>query len=184
MFMRIILLPTIILFLITGSAPAQESGDSPPLSSLKSDYSQVGIVARVKVKSVKFAAPSVHPLYLLQSEIIEPFKGKIKRGQALEFYLAVEEDFDVNSRLGDWVVFLEGSSHSPAKKWGWFALENSSLPYSRNLVAKLRKIKNANARKIKRRSLASHSIRRTITKSFIENLNSIGARVRANQFQR
>jgi len=135
------------------TASAQESLDDRPLSSLRGDYNQVGIVARVKVKEVKFAAPDVHPLYLLRSEVIEPFKGKLRRGQVLEFYLAVEEGFDVNTRLGDWIVFLEGSSNTPDKKWGWFVLENSSLPYSKQIVAKLRKIKSASVRGRNRRGV-------------------------------
>ena len=159
MIMRKILLPIIFLFTLTGSVLAQESWDGPSLSYLRSDYNQVGIVARVKVRSVKLAAPDIHPLYLLRSEIIEPFKGNVKRGQPLEFYLAVEEDFNVNSRLGDWIVFLEGSANTPNKKWGWFVLENSSLPYSKKIVSKMRKIKNARVWRRNNRSLTGHSTR-------------------------
>ncbi len=141
------------------SAFAQEDWDNPPLSRLRSDYNQVGIVARVKVKSVEFAAPDIHPLYLLQSEVVEAFKGNVKRGRTLRFYLSVEEGFDVNSRLGDWIVFLEGSANTPDKKWGWFVLENSSLPYSNKLVAKLRRIRNTNVRLRKKRPRTTHSTR-------------------------
>jgi hypothetical protein len=142
--MRKILLISFIMLVFSSGAFAQESLYTPPLSQLKSDYNQVGVVARVKVKTVKFAAPDIHPLYVLRGEVIEPFKGKLRRGQMLEFYLSVEEGFNANSHLGDWVVFLEGSSNTPDKKWGWFVLENSSLPYSQRLVSKLRRIKNAN----------------------------------------
>jgi hypothetical protein len=157
MMMRKILLSNFMLLVFFGGAFAQESFDDPPLSRLKSDYGQVGVVARVKVKSVKAVAPDIHPLYLLRGEVVETFKGRFRRGQALEFYLAVEEGFDINSRLGDWLVFLEGSSNTPDKRWGWFALENSSLPYSKRVVSRLRRIKNSKSRRGYKRSLTPHS---------------------------
>lgn len=148
----------------------QESSDDPPFSNLRSDYHQVGIVARVKVKEVKFVAPDIHLLYILRGEVIEPFKGKLRRGQAIEFYLFVEEGFDVNSRLGDWIVFLERSSNTPDKKWGWFALENSSLPYSQRLASKLRRIKNANRRI---RSLKRESVRHRASSALLSHGNRL-----------
>ncbi len=141
---------TLLLFFACLSAAAQEGRNVyPSFDQLRSDYRQVGVVAHVRVKSVKYAAPDVHPLYVLRGEIIEPLKGKIRRGQPLSFYLAVEEGFDVNSRLGDWIVFLEGSDNSPTHKWSWFALENSSLPYSKEIINKMRKVRRLSRRRLK-----------------------------------
>jgi hypothetical protein len=144
--MRKMALLGLMILVFSGGAFAQESWDEPSLSRLRGDYQQVGIVAHVKVKQIKLAVQNIHPLYLLRGEVIEPFKGRLRRGQALEFYLAVEEGFDVNSRLGDWIVFLEESSNTPDKKWGLFAMENSSLPYSRTIVSRLRRVKKTSAR--------------------------------------
>ena len=74
--MRKLLIPLIWILLSFG-VEAQERS----FSGLKSDYNQVSIVAQVKIKSIRFAAPDVYLLYIVQSEIIEPFKGRIKRGQ-------------------------------------------------------------------------------------------------------
>jgi len=147
MIMKKLLLITFALTALASPAFAQDDPNDRPLQSLRGDYNQVGVVAHVKVSDVKLAAPGAHQLYLLRGVVVEPFKGKSKRGQKIEFYMAVEEGFDANSRLGDWVVFLEGSSNTPDNKPGWFTLENSSTPYSKNVVSKMRRIKSATRRR-------------------------------------
>ena len=133
-------------------APAQEGRDRyPPFENLRQDYKQVGLVAHVRVKSVKFAAPGPHNLYVLESEVVEPLKGRLRRGQPLKFYIALEDGIDANRFLGEWVVFLEGSSNSPDGRWSWFTLENSSLPYSEVIIAEMRKVRRLSRRKVKPR---------------------------------
>ena len=89
-------------------SPAPRAVERQSYSQLKSDYSQVGAVARVKFATVEFAAPDVHPLYVVRGTVVEPYKGLFKQGQSIEFYFNAEEDYDV-SRLagGEWVVFLD-----------------------------------------------------------------------------
>lgn len=148
--MKKIFASTLLLLFACLSASAQEGEDSyPSFDQLRADYRQVAVVAHVKVKSVRLAAAGAHSLYELQSEAVEPLKGRLRRGQALSFYLMVEEGFDVNSRLGDWIVFLEGSDNSPTRKWSWFALENSSLPYSKEIITKMRRVRRLSQRKSK-----------------------------------
>lgn len=127
-----------------------------PMQYIRSDYNQVSIVAHVRIKSVNFAAPDIHPLYLAQSEVIESFKGKLKRGQSFEFYISAEEDYNINKVLGERIVFLIGSANTPNRKWGWFELENSNLPVSKKNLAKVRQIKYANKRLRRKRSMTSH----------------------------
>jgi len=138
-----ILLAIHVLLAFTFCAYTQDDSYTQPLSQLKKDYRQVGIVARVKINSIKFAAQDVHPLYVAQSGIFEPFKGRIKRGQQLEFYFHAEEGYDVNRLLGEWIVFLKGKYPIPAGGKGWYELENSGLPPSKMNITKMRKIKNA-----------------------------------------
>ena len=140
----------LIAFALAAFAPpalAQDDPNDRPLQSLRSDYNQVGVVAHVKVNNVKLAAPGAHQLYLLEADVVEPFKGRVRRGQRLHFYMAVEEGFNINSRLGEWVVFLEESRNTPNGKRGWFTLENSSMPYSTNVIAKVRRIRHASRRR-------------------------------------
>jgi hypothetical protein len=147
MIMKKILLIVLALTTFALTASAQDGRNERPLESLRSDYNQVGVVAHVRVKNIKLAAPGIHSLYLLQGEVVESFKGRVRRGQKLDFYMSVEEGFDINTRLGDWIVFLEASSNTPNHKRGWFALENSSLPHSKKIVARMRKIKYADRRR-------------------------------------
>jgi hypothetical protein len=134
-----------ILLALAFSAYAQ-GDNTQTLSQLRNDYKQVGIVAHVLIKSIKLAAQDIHPLYVAQSEIIEPLKGRIKRGQQLEFYLRTEEGFDANRFLGERIVFLEGKYPIPTGGTRWYELENSSLPSSKKNIAKMRKIQNARKR--------------------------------------
>ncbi|HUQ34010.1 MAG TPA: hypothetical protein VM095_17950 [Pyrinomonadaceae bacterium] len=134
-----------ILLALSLGAYAQVE-NTQTLSQLRRDYNQVGIVAHVKIKSIKLAAQDIHPLYVVESEIIEPLKGRIKRGQRLEFYLHAEEEYDVNRFLGERIVFLEGEHPVPNGGKGWYELENSSLHLSKINIAKMRKIKNARKR--------------------------------------
>jgi hypothetical protein len=135
------LLIILILILLSIGITAQVR----PFSELKSDYQQVQIVAYVKIKSIKYAAPDVYPLYVVQSEIIEPFKGKIKRGQTLEFYLHIEdgENRDLNNHLGNRIVFLKGRYPVPKGGKGWYELENSRVNASKKAVSQMRRIKGS-----------------------------------------
>lgn len=142
--MKKLLLATCLLITLSLSALGQNEPYTTPLSRLKGDYNQVAIVAHVKIKNIRFAADDIHPLYVVDSEIVEPFKGRMRRGQQLEFYFHAEEGFDVNQLIGKrWVIFLEG--RHPVTPGGkvWYELENSKLPPSQINIARLRRIKSS-----------------------------------------
>ena len=148
--MKRLLGATLLLLVTCLGAHAQRGRDDyPPFENLRQDYRQVGLVAHVRVRSVEFAAPGPHALYVAESEVVEPLKGGLRRGQPLQFYLALEEDVDANRFLGDWIVFLEGSRNSPTRRWSWFVLENSSLPYSEVIIAEMRKVRRHSRRRLK-----------------------------------
>ena len=133
-------------------ARAQHGRDYyPTFEQLRGDYRQVALVAHVKVRSIKLAAPGPHDLYAAEASVVEPLKGRLRRGQTLRFYMAFEEGVKTDRWLGDWVVFLEGSSNSPDGRWSWFTLENSSLPYSEVIIAEMRKVRRLARRKVKPR---------------------------------
>jgi hypothetical protein len=150
--------PLLIISALIMLAPAAlaQNGPDRPAQHIRSDYKQVSVVARVRIKSVKLAAPDIHPLYAARGEVVESFKGKLRRGQPFEFYISAEEDYDINKALGDWIVFLTGSANTPNGKWGWFVLENSSLPASKNNLAAVRRIKDAHKRPGRKRGLTTN----------------------------
>jgi hypothetical protein len=136
----IILIP--VLFSIAASAQNRD------YVALKGDYGQVQIVAHVKIKSLKFAAPDVYPLYLVQSEIIEPFKGRIRRHQYFEFYVHIEdgERADLSRYKDNWIVFLQGKYPIPKGEKGWYELENSRVKASKKVISQMRRIKSSRRR--------------------------------------
>src|SRR4051794_9684065 len=130
MLMRKLLLTISALLILSCSMNAQDSFyDKIPFQHVKNNYNQARIVAQVKIKSIKFAAPDVYPVYVMQCEIIEPFKGNVKRGEVLDFYYSEEprEESDLNGYLGEWIVFLEGKFPIPPREKGWYEMEFSRL---------------------------------------------------------
>jgi hypothetical protein len=73
--------------------------------------------------------------------VIEPFKGKFRKGQTIEFYHGAEKGFRKDLFLGDKIVFLFRNFVREEKRWVYAVLENSTLPYTKDRVLKLRKIK-------------------------------------------
>lgn len=129
------------LFLFTLGISAQETYGGRDLSGIKADFKSVGAVARVKISSIELAAAAAHPLYKVESAVIETFKGKMKKGKFV-FYFHAEEDYDVQQLTGkEWVVFLEKEGPVPGGGKGWYELENSKIPASEKLGAQLRKLK-------------------------------------------
>ena len=120
---------------------AQETYGGRELSGIKSDLKAVGAVAHVKIEKIEFAAEDVHPLYKVESTVIETFKGKMKKGKFV-FYFHAEEDYNVQQLTGkEWVVFLEKEGPVPNGGNGWYELENSKIPASVKLSTQLRKLK-------------------------------------------
>lgn len=140
-----------ILFLVAFfafGANAQNEFDGRSLDGIKQDFKAVGAVARVKITNVKLAAEDIHPLYAVESEIVEIFKGKIKKRKSFVFYFHAEADYDARQRVGkDYIVFLEKEGDVPAGGKGWYELENSMIPTSGKLIFQLKKLSKSAQKK-------------------------------------
>ena len=143
--MKIKLLATlffVVLFVV--GAGAQESYSGRDFSGIKADFKTVGAVVHVKIKTVELAAEGAHSLYKVESEVVETFNGKTKKGQTLTFYFDAEDGYDAQQLAGkEWVVFLEKQGPVPNGGNGWYELENSKVPASAKLDARLRKLKGS-----------------------------------------
>src|SRR5262245_53225964 len=124
------------------SALAQNDDDNwPPLSYLKSDYRQVRTVARVNIRTAEIVNRiGGYEDWHLVGEVIEPFKGKVRKGDPIDFYHGAEKGFHREQFLGDKIVFLERNYVEKEKRWVWAVLENSTLAYNSDRAAKLRVI--------------------------------------------
>lgn len=134
---------TLLVGLITATAFAQNDNDSwPPLSYLRNDYRRVLVVARVNVRTAEIVNQiGGYEDWHLVGDVIEPFKGKFRKGDPIDFYHGAEKGFRRELFLGDKIVFLERNYVEKEKRWVWAVLENSTLPYSAARAQKLRTIR-------------------------------------------
>lgn len=139
-----LLITLLFIALFSFGASAQTDFNGRSLDGIKADYKAVGGVAHVKITKISLADRAMHSLYVVESELVETFKGRFKKSTPFKFYFSAEEDYDPQPLVGkDWIVFLEKERPTPEGGKGWYELENSKIPASKNLSAELRKLKNA-----------------------------------------
>ena len=142
-------LSLLILFLST-AAMAQDDPNWPSLSYLRSDYRQSVVVAHVRVTQAEIVGQIPgYDDWRLVGEVIEPFKGKFRKGQTITFYHGAESGFKKELFVGDKIIFLHRNYHEQTKQWVYAVIENSTLQHNDDRVAKLRKIKGGTQQKPK-----------------------------------
>jgi hypothetical protein len=141
---KIIILCFVAFFGLPMVAAAQEGEQWPSLSYLRSDYRQVVAVAHVRVREAEIVKTiGGYEDWRLVGEVIEPFKGKFRKDQTVEFYHGAEKGIRKELFLGDKIVFLERHYVKEVKRWVFAVLENSTLPFTEDRVQKLRKIRRS-----------------------------------------
>lgn len=141
---RTIIFCFVVLLGVPVIARAQDNDNWPSLSYLRSDYRQVAVVAHVRVREAEIVKTiGGYEDWHLVGEVIEPFKGKFRKGQLVEYYLGAEKGFRKEILLGEKIVFLFRNFVQEEKRWVLAVLENSTLPYTEDRVRKLRKIQHS-----------------------------------------
>jgi hypothetical protein len=137
-------LSLLIFLLSTTAAVAQDDPQWPSLKYLKSDYRESVVVAHVKVTQAEIVnrIPGYDD-WRIVGEVIEPFKGKFRKGRTLTFYHGAEAGFKQQLFLGEKIIFLHRNYHDKEKRWVYAVIENSTLPYNEDRVRKLRIIKRS-----------------------------------------
>jgi len=138
-----------LLVLLSG-VHAQDDDNWPSLSYLRSDYKAVAAVVHVRVQQAEITAriPG-YDNWSIRAEVLEPFKGKFKKGDVIDFMHGAEAGFKRETFMGEKIVFLLAEKDKDGKIH-YSVLENSTLPYTQNRVAKLRTIKRTSTSKHKR----------------------------------
>ena len=133
-----------LLLLLGVPAMAQDDQNWPSLNYLRSDYRESVIVAHVRVTQAEIVnrIPGYDD-WRLVCEVVEPFKGKFRKGQTFTFYHGAEAGFKRELFLGEKIVFLHRNYHEADKKWVYAVIENSTLPFNDDRVRKLRIIKRS-----------------------------------------
>lgn len=132
------------LIAVTAASAQNDDDNWPPRSYLRSDYRQVSVVARVNVRTAEIVNRiGGYEDWHLVGEVIEPFKGKFRKGDPIDFYHGAEKGFHRELFLGDKIVFLERNYVEKEKRWVWAVLENSTLGYNDDRAQKLRTIRRS-----------------------------------------
>jgi hypothetical protein len=135
---------TLVLLLLAAVVTAQDDPNWPSLSYLKQDYRSSAAVAYVRVTEAEVVnrIPGLED-WRVVCEVIEPFKGKFRKGDKLVYYHGAEAGFRKDLFLGEKIVFLQRNYHEKEKQWVYAAIENSTLPYNEDRVRKLRTIRHS-----------------------------------------
>ncbi|HLL75114.1 MAG TPA: hypothetical protein VK421_07585 [Pyrinomonadaceae bacterium] len=131
---------------------AQDGGEWPPLSYLRNDYRSVAVVAHVVIRSAEITGRiGGYENWKVSAEVVEPFKGRFRKGDLLEYFHGAEAGIKPDYFTGEKIVFLLAGRDGETKATRYSALENSTLPHTQDRVRKLRSIRRSDARRRPRR---------------------------------
>lgn len=148
--MKTLIRAVILMLLLPLLTIGQDTEQWPSLAYLRHDYRSASVVAHVRVSEAEIVNRiGGYEDWRVVCEVIEPFKGKFRKGDQLEYYHGAEAGLRKDWFSGEKIVFLQRNFHN--QRWVYAVLENSTLPYEKERVRKLRRIQRA--LQWKRRSL-------------------------------
>jgi hypothetical protein len=142
--MKILIRAFLVALLLPVSSLAQVDDEWPSLSYLRSDYRSAYAVAHIRVREAEIVNRiGGYENWRVVCEIIEPFKGKFRKGQVVEYYHGAEAGFRKEWFYGEKLIFLLRDFEEKEKRRIYVVIENSTLPYTAARVRKLRLIKRS-----------------------------------------
>ena len=136
--------------LFCGNAFGQDD-NWPSLSYLRSDYKAVSIVAHIRIEKAEIASRiGGYENWKVSAVVIESFKGKFKKGDAIEYFHGAEAGFKQEYFTGEKIVFLLFDRGRNAE-FTYTVLENSTLSPNTDRINKLRLIRRSSLTKRSRR---------------------------------
>lgn len=139
--MKLLIKILLVLLVLPVCAFAQNDDEWPSLSYLRSDYKAVSVVAHIRIKEAEVTNRIIgYENWRIRAEVIESFKGKFKKGDAIEYLHGAEAGFKQQYFTGEKIVFLL-AERDRERKVRYVVLENSTLPYTEHSVKKLRLIR-------------------------------------------
>ena len=141
------MLKFLLLFvLLPFRLPFQDDDNWPPLSYLRNDYKAVQVVAHIRIEHAEITnRVGGYENWKINAVVLESFKGKFKKGDAIEYFHGAEAGFKQEYFTGEKIVFLLAESDEKRKRY-YAVLENSTLPWTKDRIAKLRLIRKWNRR--------------------------------------
>jgi hypothetical protein len=133
----------IFLLVFPFGALAQDDDSWPSLRYLRSDYKAVQVVAHIRIEhAVITNRVGGYENWKINAVVLESFKGRFKKGDAIEYFHGAEAGFKQEYFTGEKIVFLLAESDRERKRY-YAVLENSTLPWTKDRVAKLRRIRRS-----------------------------------------
>ena len=140
------MLNILVLLVLLPFSPSFQEDDWPPLSYLRNDYKAVQVVAHIRIEHAEITSRvGGYENWKINAVVLEPFKGKFKKGDAIEYFHGAEAGFKQEYFTGEKIVFLLAESDEKRKRY-YAVLENSTLPWTKDRIAKLRLIRKWNRR--------------------------------------
>ena len=140
--MKIIIKVAIVVLLLPFCVAAQTDDTWPSLNYLRSDYKSVRVVAHVRIRESEIVnrIPG-YDNWRMKAEVLEPFKGKFRKGEVIEYFHGAEAPSKKEFFAGEKIVFLLAEYDKEKKALKYSVLENSTLAPTPNRVKKLRLIR-------------------------------------------
>jgi hypothetical protein len=100
----------IIVLLLPVPLAAQADDSWPSLSYLRSDYKSVSVVGHVRIREAEIVnrIPG-YDNWKIVAEVIEPFKGKFRQGNVIEYFHGAEAPSKKEFFTGEKIVFYSPS---------------------------------------------------------------------------
>ena len=138
----------VLVLLLPVCAAAQTDDEWPSLSYLRSDYKSVKVVAHVRIREAQIVnkIPG-YDNWKVVAEVIEPFKGRFRKGEVIEYFHGAEAPSRKEFFTGEKILFLLAEYNKENKALRYSVLENSTLAPSANRLKKLRIIRRSTAKR-------------------------------------
>ena len=141
-----LLITTCIVLLVLPVRLCAQDDEWPPLSYLRQDYKAVSVVAHIRIEKAEITSRvGGYENWKINAVVLESFKGKFKKGDAIEYFHGAEAGFKQQYFTGEKIVFLLAERDRERKLY-YAVLENSTLSHTKDRVAKLRSIRRSLAR--------------------------------------
>lgn len=132
----------LVVLVLPGCVFAQDD-EWPSLSYLRSDYKAVAVVAHIRIEQAEITnRVGGYENWKISAVVLEPFKGKFKKGDVIEYFHGAEAGFKQEYFTGEKIVFLL-AERGRDRKLRYAVLENSTLPFNKDRVRKLRLIRRS-----------------------------------------
>jgi len=138
----------LLLLFLPLFAGAQTDDTWPSLDYLRSDYRSVRVVAHVRIREAEIVnrIPGYDD-WKIVAQVIEPFKGKFRKGDVIEYFHGAEAPSKQEFFAGEKIVFLLGEYDKERKSMRYSVLENSTLAPAPLRIKRLRLIRSSAKRR-------------------------------------